>query len=123
MKKFRPNTSFRDLLITGWLIIFGVTVGVVAFHPAYESQGMAGVLRLSGLAAIGTLGGILLTRFVDMLGVSSPRTRKYAIVLSLLSWAALIPLMYLTFAMPWGVLIVLTLLYVRWKWAFTTVSS
>ncbi|MCZ6539020.1 MAG: hypothetical protein O6922_04250 [Chloroflexi bacterium] len=117
------KTSFRDLLITGWLIIFGVTVGVVAFHPTYEGQGMSGVLRLGGLSAVGTLGGILLTRFVDLLGASSSRTRKTAMVLSLASWAALIPVMYVTFAMPWGVLIVLTLLYVRWKWAWKAVPD
>ena len=117
------KTSFRDLLITGWLIIFGVTVGVVAFHPSYEDQGMSGVIRLGGLAAVGTLGGILLTRFVDLLGASSPRTRKTAMVLSLASWAALIPVMIVTFAMPWGALIVMTLLYVRWKWAWSAVPD
>ncbi len=117
------RTSFRDLLMTGWLIIFGVTVGVVAFHPTYEGQGMSGVLRLGGLAAVGTLGGILLTRFVDLLGASSSRTRKTAMVLSLASWAALIPVMYVTFSMPWGVLIVLTLLYVRWKWAWKAIPD
>lgn len=117
------KTSFRDLLITGWLIIFAVTVGVVAFHPSYEDQGMSGVIRLGGLAAVGTLGGILLTRFVDLLGASSPRTRKTAMVLFLASWAALIPVMYVTFAMPWGALIVMTLLYVRWKWAWKAVPD
>ena len=117
------RTSFRDLLITGWLIIFGVTVGVVAFHPTYEGPGMSGVLRLGGLAAVGTLGGILLTRFVDLLDASSSRTRKTAMVLSLASWAALIPVMYVTFAMPWGALIVLTLLYVRWKWAWKAIPD
>jgi hypothetical protein len=117
------RTSFRDLLITGWLIIFGVTVGVVAFHPTYEGQGMSGVLRLGGLTAVGTLGGILLTRFVDLLGASSSRTRKTAMVLSLATWAALIPVMCVTFSMPWGVLIVLTLLYVRWKWAWKVIPD
>lgn len=112
------KTSFRDLLITGWLIIFGVTVGVVAFHPAYQGQGTSGVLRLGGLSAVGTVAGILLTRYVNQLSRATPRTRKIVIGLFVASMVALIPVMYETFTMPWGVLIVLTLLYVRWKWAF-----
>ena len=105
--KANLKTSFRDLLVTGWLIVFGVTVGVVAFHPAYQGQGSLGVLKLSGLAMVGVVGGVLLTINVNRLGSSSSRSRK----------SALIPVMYVTFASPWLVLIGLTLLYVRWKWA------
>jgi hypothetical protein len=118
VKKLNLTTSFSDLLITGWLIIFVVTVGVVAFHPAYQDQGASGVTGLGALAAIGTLGGILLTRNVNRLGNATSRTRKIALSLFVASMVALIPVMYVTFSMPWGALIVLTLLYVRWKWAF-----
>ena len=110
------KTSFRDLLITGWVIVFGVTVGLVAIHPAYQGQGVLVALRLDGLSAIGSVGGILLTRFVDLLGASSSRTRKFALSLFVVSALALIPVMYVIFVTPWAVLIVLTLLYVRWKW-------
>ena len=117
------KTSFRDLLVTGWLIIFGVTVGVVAFHPAYQGQGTLGVLKLSGLATIGVVGGVLLTIYVNRLGASSARSRKTALTLFVASAVALIPVMYVTFASPWLTLIVLTLLYVRWKWAFVSTSD
>lgn len=110
------KTSFRDLLITGWVIVFGVTVWLVAIHPAYQGQGVLVALRLDGLSAIGSVGGILLTRFVDLLGASSSRTRKFALSLFVASALALIPVMYVIFVTPWAVLIVLTLLYVRWKW-------
>ncbi|MCH7969663.1 MAG: hypothetical protein IH960_01305 [Chloroflexi bacterium] len=110
------KTSFRDLLITGWVIVFGVTVWLVAIHPAYQGQGVLVALRLDGLSAIGSVGGILLTRFVDLLGASSSRTRKFALSLFVVSALALIPVMYVIFVTPWAVLIVLTLLYVRWKW-------
>ncbi|MDP6666852.1 MAG: hypothetical protein QF357_05570 [Dehalococcoidia bacterium] len=109
--------------MTAWLIIFGVTVGVVAFHPTYQDQGSSGVMRLGGLAAIATVAGILLTRFVERLAATSPRTRKTALVLFGASMAALIPVMFATFATPWLVLIALTLLYARWKWALTTATD
>ena len=115
--KAHLKTSFRDLLVTGWLIVFGVTVGVVAFHPAYQGQGSLGVLKLSGLAMVGVVGGVLLTINVNRLGSSSSRSRKSALALFVASAFALIPVMYVTFASPWLVLIGLTLLYVRWKWA------
>ncbi|MCI0873747.1 MAG: hypothetical protein J4N79_05715 [Chloroflexi bacterium] len=111
------KTSFRDLLITGWLIIFGTTVGVVAFHPGFQDQGTSGLLSLGGLAAVSTVGGILLTRFVDRLGQATSRARKIALVLFVASMVALIPVMFVLFVTPWAVLIVITLLYVRWKWA------
>jgi uncharacterized membrane protein YeaQ/YmgE (transglycosylase-associated protein family) len=117
------KTSFRDLLVTGWLIIFGVTVGVVAFHPAYQGQGTLGVLELSGLTIIGVVGGVLLTIYVNRLGASSPRSRKIALALFVASAVALVPVMFVTFASPWLALIVLTLLYVRWKWALVSTSD
>ena len=117
------KTSFRDLLITGWVIVFGVTVWLVAIHPAYQGQGVLVALRLDGLSAIGSVGGILLTRFVDLLGASSSRTRKFALSLFVVSALALIPVMYVIFVTPWAVLIVLTLLYVRWKWALLTAED
>ena len=117
------KTSFRDLLVTGWLIIFGVTVGVVSFHPAYQGQGTLGVLELSGLTTIGVVGGVLLTIYVNRLGASSPRSRKTALALFVASAVALVPVMFVTFASPWLALIVLTLLYVRWKWALVSTSD
>ena len=117
------KTSFRDLLVTGWLIIFGVTVGVVAFHPAYQGQGTLGVLELSGLTTIGVVGGVLLTIYVNRLSASSPRSRKTALALFVASEVALVPVMFVTFASPWLALIVLTLLYVRWKWALVSTSD
>ena len=117
------KTSFRDLLITGWVIVFGVTVGLVAIHPSYQGQGVLVALRLYGLSAIGSVGGILLTRFVDLLGASSSRTRKIALALFVASAIALVPVMFETYATPWAVLIVLTLLYVRWKWVLLAVED
>ena len=111
------STSFRDLLITGWFIILAVTISVVIFHSDYQTEGSSDDLRLGGLAAIGTLAGILLTRYVDLIGRSSPRVKKVSLVLFIASMMALIPVMIATFALPWGVLIILTLVYARWKWA------
>ena len=112
------KTSFRDLLITGWLIIFGVTVGLIAFHSDYQDQGTSDGLRIGGLAAVGSVGGILLTRFFNRMSYATPPACKIAISLFVASMVALIPVMIVTFRMPWAALIVLTLLYVRWKWAF-----
>lgn len=114
------KTSFRDLLITGWLIIFAVTVGLVAFHSDYQDQGTSGALRVGGLAAVGSIAGILLTRYVNRLSYATSRSRKIALSLFVASMVALIPVMVVTFRMPWAALIVLTLLYVRWKWALVT---
>jgi len=111
------------MLITGWLIIFGVTVGLVAFHSEYQDQGTSDGLRIGGLAAIGTVGGILITRFVDRLGASSSGTRKIALFLFVACALALIPVMYVIFITPWAVLIILTLLYVRWKWALAAAAD
>lgn len=121
--KINLKTSFRDLLITGWLIVLGVTVLIVAFHSDYQEQGTSGALIFGGLSAIGTVGGMLLTRFVDRLGASSSRARKFALFLFVASALALIPVMYVMFVMPWAVLIVLTLLYVRWKWALVPAAD
>ena len=112
------KTSFRDLLITGWLIIFVVTVALVTFHSDYQGEGTSDSLRVGVLAGVGAVGGILLTRFVNRLSQATPRSRKIALGLFIASMVALIPVMFVTFATPWAVLIVLTLLYVRWKWAF-----
>jgi hypothetical protein len=60
---------------------------------------------------------VLLTINVNRLGSSSSRSRKSALALFVASAFALIPIMYVTFASPWLVLIGLTLLYVRWQWA------
>ena len=111
------STSIRDLLITGWLITLVTTVAVVLFHSDFQTEGSSQDLYLGGLAAIGAAAGILLVRFVNMLGASSSRYKKSALVLYTVCMVALIPVMKSTFAAPWAVLIILTLLYVRWKWA------
>ena len=91
--------------------------------PAYQGQGTLGVLELSGLTTIGVVGGVLLTIYVNRLGASSPRSRKTALALFVASAVALVPVMFVTFASPWLALIVLTLLYVRWKWALVSTSD
>ena len=105
------STSLRDLLITGWLIILAVTVSVVIFHSDYQQEGGMADLRLAGLAAIGTVAGMLMVRYVDLIGNSSQRFRRIALVLFAACMVALIPVMVATFALPWGVLIILTLVY------------
>jgi hypothetical protein len=117
------GTSVRDLIITGWTIIFLVTIGVVAFHPSFKGEGSDLVLRTGGFALIATLAGILLLRFTERIGVSSARTRKISLIVFMLCMLPLIPVALATFGTPWGVLILITLLYVRWKWALATTSN
>ncbi|MDA1280244.1 MAG: hypothetical protein O3B95_09455 [Chloroflexi bacterium] len=117
------RTSFRDLLITGWLIVLAVTVGVVIFHPDYQTTGSSDDLRIGGLASIGALGGILLTRYVNAIGRFSSRSKKVTLAIFAACMIALIPVMVATFALPWGVLIVLTLVYTQWKWAVAATSG
>ena len=111
------STSVRDLIITGWLIILAVTVSVVLFHSEFQTAGSSDDLRLGGLASIGALGGILLTRYVETIGRWSSRAKKIAIALFVVCMIALIPVMMATFALPWSVLMILTLVYSQWKWA------
>ena len=117
------KTSFRDLLITSWLIIFGVTTGMAAIHPAYRVQGLQDIAIFIGLPAIGMAGGILLTLYVNRLCQAASRTRKIALSLFVASMLALIPVMWVIFAMPWAALMVLTLLYTRWKWALVATTD
>jgi hypothetical protein len=111
------STSVRDLIITGWAIIFAVTVGVLAFHPSFKEEGVASTLRIAGFALIAMTAGIFMTRFTELLGRSSARTRKIALGLFVVCMLPLIPVAIATFGMPWAALILVTLVYVRWKWA------
>jgi hypothetical protein len=111
------RTSVRDLIITGWIIIFIVTVGVVAIHPAYQSRGLQGVLMFGGASLIGTLAGIGLIRFTELVGRSSSRMKAVMLGIFVVGMIPLVPVMYFVFAMPWAALIIITLVYVRWRWA------
>ncbi len=111
------RTSVRDLIITGWVIIFIVTVGVVAIHPAYQSRGLQGVLMFGGASLIGTLAGIGLTRYTELIGRSSQRMKTATLVVFVACMIPLGPVMYFVFALPWAALIIITLVYVRWRWA------
>lgn len=111
------RTSVRDLIITGWTIIFVVTVGVVAIHPAYRDEGLQGVLMFGGASLIGTLGGIGLIRFTELIGRSSSRSKAVTLGIFVACMIPLVPVMYFVFAMPWVAMIILTLVYVRWRWA------
>jgi hypothetical protein len=117
------RSSARDLLITGWLIIFVVTIGVVAFHPSFVTQGSAETLKIVGFALISSLAGAGLVRYTEPLGRSSGRTRKFVLVIFVVCMLPLIPVVLVTFAMPWGALIIMSLIYVRWKWALVPSSG
>jgi hypothetical protein len=117
------KTSVRDLIITGWLVIFATTVGTVAFHPSFEGGGMESVLRLGGLALISTLGGVGLIRYTKLLGRSPTLVRRTALGVFVVSMLPLIPVALQTFSMPWGALIIVSLVYVRWKWALVSSSD
>jgi hypothetical protein len=111
------SSSVRDLIITGWTIVFAVTVGVIAFHPSFKDEGILAVLQIVGFAFISMVAGVLLTRFTEILGRSSAKSRKIALGLFIVLMLPLIPVALATFGMPWGALILVTLVYVRWKWA------
>jgi hypothetical protein len=117
------KTSVRDLLITGWLIIWVATAGVVAIHPSFQDEGFTSILRLAGLALIATVGGLVLTRYVEILGHSSAKSRKMALGLFVVSMLPLIPVALVTFTMPWAAMIILTLIYARWKWSLISSSN
>ncbi|MBN4064958.1 hypothetical protein JYU04_04400 [Dehalococcoides mccartyi] len=117
------STSVRDLLITGWAIVFAITVGVIAFHPSFKGDGWSAVAQTGGFALISTVAGIGLIRFTEMLGVSGSRFRKIALGLFIVSMLPLIPVALATFGMPWGAMIIVTLVYVRWKWALLAPSK
>ena len=117
------RSSVRDLLITGWLIILVATIGVVAFHPSFSSQSSSETLKITGFALISTLAGVGLVRYTEILGRSSGRTRKITLAVFVICMLPLIPVAFVTFAMPWGALIVMSLIYVRWKWALVPSSD
>jgi len=117
------STSVRDLIITGWAIIFLVTVSVAAFHPSFKDDGLSAALRVAGFALIATIAGIALMRFTEVLGASSPKVRKTALGVFIVCMLPLIPVALATFGMPWGALILVTLVYVRWKWAIVSTSG
>ena len=114
------STSVRDLIITGWAIIFAVTVGVIAFHPSLKDEGVASILLIVAFAFIAMMAGILMARFTELLGRSSSRTKKITLGLFIAFMLPLIPVALATFSMPWGAMILITLVYVRWKWALVT---
>jgi hypothetical protein len=114
------SSSVRDLLITSWLIVFAVTLGVALFHPSFQSDGLEETIRLAVLSLISTLAGVGLIRYTEILGRSSSRFRKIALVIFVICMIPLVPVALVTFAMPWAALIILSLIYVRWKWALIT---
>jgi len=111
------SSSVRDLIITGWAIIFAVTVGVIAFHPSFKDEGIASILLIVGFAFIAMMAGILMARFTELLGRSSARFRRISLGLFIIFMLPLIPVALATFGMPWAAMIIVTLVYVRWKWA------
>ncbi len=117
------STSVRDLIITGWAIIFAVTVGVVAFHPSFVDEPPINAIRIAGFAFISMVAGILLLRFTEIIGRSSARSRKITLGIFIVCMLPLIPVGMATFGMPWAALIIITLVYVRWKWALVTPAS
>ena len=114
------RSSVRDILITAWSIIFVITVGVIAFHPSFKYEGLSMTLRISGFALIATGAGVALVRFTDFLGRSTQKMKTSALVIFVVCMLPLIPVGLSTFSMPWGALIISTLVYVRWKWALAT---
>ena len=117
------KTSVRDLLITGWMIIFVVTVGVISFHPSFKADDSSEALMLGGFTLIGTLAGVVLARYGEQIGRMSALTRKVTLAIFVFCIIPLAFVMYVTFAMPWVALILLTVLYVRWKWALVSSSG
>jgi len=117
------SSSVRDLLITAWLIIFAVTIGVAIFHPSFETASVLETVRFSAYSLIATLAGIALIRYTEILGRSSSRFRKTSLVIFVVCMIPLLPVAYVTFAMPWAALVILTLVYVRWKWALVASSD
>ena len=117
------STSIRDLIITGWAIIFAVTVGVVAFHPSFVDEPPINAFRIAGFAFISMAAGIVLLRLTEVIGRSSARSRKFALGIFVLCMLPLIRVGIATFGMPWAALIIVTLVYVRWKWALATPAS
>jgi hypothetical protein len=117
------RTSVRDLLITGWSIIFVVTVGVIAFHPSFKGDGLSVTLKIGGFALIATVAGVALARFTELLGRSSPLMKKSALVIFVVCMLPLIPVGLTTFSMPWAALVIVTLVYVRWKWALASPTN
>lgn len=111
------STSVRDLIITGWAVIFAITVGVVVFHPSFTSEPVINTLRIAGFALIAMLAGIGILRFTEILGRSSSRVKKIVLGIFIVCMLPLIPVGIATFSMPWAALIIVTLVYVRWKWA------
>ncbi|MBT4126401.1 MAG: hypothetical protein HOE43_08400 [Chloroflexi bacterium] len=117
------SSSVRDLIITGWAIIFAVTIGVVVFHPSFKEESAIYAIRIAGLAFISMMAGILLLRFTEITGRSSARTKKTILGIFIVCMLPLIPVGLATFGMPWAGLIIATLVYVRWKWALAASSS
>ena len=111
------RTSVRDLIITGWALIFAITVGIFFFHPSFIVEEITTVLRLIGLALIPTITGIGLMLFTEIVGRSSGFFRKFVLALFVIGMLPLIPVGLETFSIPWAGLIVITLVYVRWRWA------
>ncbi|MEE8047057.1 MAG: hypothetical protein V3T49_09455 [Dehalococcoidia bacterium] len=117
------TSSVRDLLITGWLIIFVITIGIMAFHPSFGTQSPAETARVIGFSLISTIAGVGLVRYTEILGRSSAVTRRFALGVFVVCMIPLVPVVLITFATPWAALIILTLVYIRWKWALVTSSD
>ncbi|MBT5893039.1 MAG: hypothetical protein HOH57_04480 [Chloroflexi bacterium] len=117
------SSSVRDILITGWSIIFVITVCVIAFQPSFKDEGFSMALSIGGFALIATIAGVTLSRFTELLGRSSQKMKTSALVIFVVCMLPLIPVGLATFSMPWAALIIGTLVYVRWKWALASPSK
>lgn len=76
------------------------------------------VLALMGLTALGTIIALVVLRITDSLSKRNGSSRKIALWAYFCAIVALVPVAYTSLIIPWIVLVIVTLVYVRWKWGW-----
>jgi len=70
------------------------------------------------LTALGTAIALVVLRITDSLSKRKGSSRKVALWAYFLAIVALVPVAYTSLIIPWIVVVIVTLAYVRWKWGW-----
>jgi hypothetical protein len=104
--------------MTAWVLLGLVSIGLFQFHPDHSEREFNMVLALMGLTALGTIIALVVLRITDSLSKRNGSSRKIALWAYFCAIVALVPVAYTSLIIPWIVLVIVTLVYVRWKWGW-----
>lgn len=111
-------SSVRNALMTAWVLLGIISIGLFQFHPDHSDRELSIVLSLMGLTVLGTVVSLVVLRVTDRLAKRNGPSRKLVLWAYFFAIVALVPVSYMSLIIPWIVLMIVTLVYVRWKWGW-----